>query len=124
MGDHVAVAAQTMDAKLVHAIIEDPDTADISDELRATLYMLERLTKAPNEFGPADIPDGVEAVALEEAMLVCFVFSTVLRFVDSFGFPSRTAAERAVLARNLMRIGYALAAVPGRSRPGPLPNAA
>ena len=114
-----------MDEALVHSILENPTTAPINEQYRATLLMLERLTRSPGDFGPDDIAPvlaaGVGPDAIEEAMLVLFVFSLILRFVESFGFPSRTAEERKSLAKNLMRLGYALAAVPGGSRPGERP---
>ncbi len=115
-----------MDEKLVHAIIEDPDTAPINEQLRATLGMLARLTSAPESFGPDDMAKplaaGVPRDAIEEALLVAFAFNVILRFVDSFGFSSRTARERQSLGKNLMRLGYMLGAVPGDSRPGRRPK--
>ena len=112
-----------MTEDLVKAIIEDPETADISPGLRVTLRMLERLTRDPSSFEATDaaaaLDAGVPKAALEEAILVCFVLSVILRFVDAFGFPSRTTEERKSLGANLMRFGYSMAAVPGASRTSP-----
>jgi hypothetical protein len=115
-----------MDEQLVQEILRDPDEADISPALRETLRLLKRLTLAPGEFGPGDVAPalelGVAPAAIEDALMVCFVFSVIIRFIDAFGCPSKGPAQRASLARALMGLGYSLGAVPGRSRPGPRPQ--
>ncbi len=101
-----------LDRVTVEAALADWRTAPISEPLRATLGLLERLTREPESLTVDDVlavrASGVSAEAIAEAMIVCFLFSIIDRLADAFDFPvpSPGGLKRIALARNI--VGYRL----------------
>jgi alkylhydroperoxidase family enzyme len=91
MLSHGAVASAALDdASLVDAVLADFESAPTSEQLRATLRMLRRLTLEPDRFGPEDVESaraaGVSDAALTDAIYVCALFSMLVRCADSLAF--------------------------------------
>ena len=90
IGAHTATAAGAYhDQARVAAVLSDVETAPIEEPLRATLRMLQKLTRehsveAADMRGPLDA--GVSREQLEDALAVCFAFNTTNRLADAFGF--------------------------------------
>ena len=70
-------------------MVADWRTAPISEELRATLAFLAKLTREPEAVGAADaraaLDTGVSPEALRDAIGVCAAFNTINRIVDALG---------------------------------------
>ena len=85
-------------------------TAPISDELRATLGFVARLTCEPDSVGPADaravLDAGVSPGALRDAIQVCAAFNTINRIVDALGLEP-LPAEQARRGASFTVLGYA-----------------
>ena len=81
------------------------------------LAFLEKLTLTPEAIGPEDVraarAAGVNDAALREAIYVCFLFSTMDRLADAFGFEVASANELKWGQWILKCFGYARMSVPG-----------
>ncbi len=103
--------------QIVKAVLHDWRTAPIDDRLKGMLEFLEKVTLRPKEVTREDgarlRASGVSNVAAKEALYVCFLFSTMDRLADAFGFPVSTPANQKWVIRILLRVGYWAAAVPG-----------
>lgn len=90
IGAHTATAAGAYhDAARVAAVLSNLETAPIEEPLRATLRMLQKLTRehsveAADMRGVLDA--GVSREQIEDALAVCFAFNTTNRLADAFGF--------------------------------------
>ena len=106
-----------IDAPLLAAVLADYRTAPIDERLRGTLAFLDKLTQAPAEVSAADLEParraGVSDEALEEAVVVCFLFCTIDRIADALDFDMPTTRSLRWVGRILFRAGYAMASVPG-----------
>jgi len=95
---------------VVQAILADWRTAPIRKELRATLGFLEKLTRTPDEVGPADMTPmraaGLSDAAIEDAIQVCAGFQVINRIADALEFHVPTAAQFARAAPIMYRRGY------------------
>jgi alkylhydroperoxidase family enzyme len=82
---------------MVQAVLADWHTAPVSEKLRGALAFLEKLTLTPETVGAEDVraarTAGVSDAALREAIYVCFLFSTMDRLADAFGFEVAGAEE-------------------------------
>ncbi len=105
------------DDRLVKAVLDDYRTAPIDPRLRATLAFLEKLTLRPDELDPGDASAlraaGVDETAAESAIYVAFVFNTMDRLADAFGFRVNDARGLRWVARILLKVGYRAGCVPG-----------
>lgn len=114
-GDHVAVAKNVYEEKLVMAIIEDIDTAPIEAKLKVTLQFLQKLTVNPSALTKNDIAPlrevGLSNDAIQEAVQVCGAFSVVNRLADAFDF--ELSSQPAKVGRFLFKNGYGMASVKG-----------
>ena len=87
---HTATSARAYrdDAK-VAAALSDLETADIAAPLKATLRLLEKLTRT-NEVATDDmravLAAGASREQIEDALAVCFAFNVTNRLADAFGF--------------------------------------
>jgi len=74
----------------VEAVLADRHTALVSTRLQAVLDFLEKLTLTPEEVGPEDVKvarsQGASDAALQQAIYVCFVLSTMDRIADALAF--------------------------------------
>ena len=107
---HAAVAQRAYgDGKAVAAVLSDLDTAALREPLRATLIMLDKLTRE-HAVDAEDIRTVLAAGAsrqqIEEALAVCFSFNVIGRLADTFGFfvPGPKAFEDG--AKYLLARGY------------------
>lgn len=107
---HSAVAQRAYgDGKSVSALLPDLENAAIEDPLRATLFMLGKLTRehAVNaDDMQAVLAAGASRRQIEDAIAVCFSFSVMARLADAFGFfvPGPKAFEAG--AKYLLTRGY------------------
>ena len=90
IGAHTATAAGAYhDQARVAAVLSNLDTAPIEEPLRATLRMLQKLTRE-HTVEEADmrrvLDSGVSRAQIEDALAVCFAFNTTNRLADAFGF--------------------------------------
>jgi alkylhydroperoxidase family enzyme len=90
----------------------------VSEQLRATLGFLEKLTLRPDELTPADAAAvceaGVSRQALRDAATVCGLFSMIVRLADSFGWdvpPWERLTQRALA---MLEGGYVMGAIRSR----------
>jgi uncharacterized peroxidase-related enzyme len=100
------------DEAVVRAVLADYRTAPISEELRAMLGFLEKLTLQPAEVGPEDVAPlraaGLTDEAIEDAVHICANFNIINRIADSLGFDTATRDVYDGSARMLLRDGYKL----------------
>ena len=98
-------------------MLNDWRTAPIDPRLRGALAFLEKLTLTPEALGPEDVKAarsaGINDTALQEAIYVCFLFSTMDRLADAFGFDVAGADELKRAERILRYFGYTRMSVPG-----------
>jgi uncharacterized peroxidase-related enzyme len=90
IGAHTATAAGAYhDEARVAAVLSNLETAPIEEPLRATLRMLQKLTRE-HTLETADmrgvLDAGVSREQIENALAVCYAFNTTNRLADAFGF--------------------------------------
>jgi AhpD family alkylhydroperoxidase len=107
---HGAVAQRAFGkAKKVSALLSNPEIPAIDEPLRATLLMLDKLTRE-HAVDADDIRTVLDAGAsrqqIEDALAVCFSFNVIGRLADAFGFfvPGPKAFEAG--AKYLLARGY------------------
>ncbi len=117
MTAHTAVASQGVEQTVVEAVLADWRTAPVNDQLRATLGFVEKLTKTPGKVMPEDLQPmydaGVTRQAIEEAIRITFIFSTINRLADAFDFELAQDNQRGRMGFMLFNMGYGIAALPG-----------
>ena len=107
---HTATAARAYhDEAKVSAVLADLETAPIEEPLRATLRLLDKLTRehaVTADDMRAVLAAGISHEQIEDALAVSFAFNTTDRLADAFGFfvPGPKAFETG--ARFLLRRGY------------------
>jgi uncharacterized peroxidase-related enzyme len=107
---HSAVAQEAFrDGNKVSAVLSDVKSAAIEEPLRATLLMLEKLTreqKVDADDMRVVLTAGASRQQIEDALAVCFSFNVIGRLADTFGFfvPSPKAFEAG--AKYLLARGY------------------
>jgi uncharacterized peroxidase-related enzyme len=107
---HSAVAERAYgDAAKVSAVLANFETALIEEPLRATLRMIRKLSREHSVDADdmrAVLAAGVSREQIEDALAVCFAFSTMSRLADAFGFflPGPKAFEAG--AKYLLARGY------------------
>jgi len=101
----------------VEAVLADWRTAPVGAKVRGALAFLEKLTLTPETVGPEDVrlarAAGVSDAALREAIYVCFLFSTMDRLADAFGFEVADSGELTRGEWILRHFGYHRMSVPG-----------
>jgi uncharacterized peroxidase-related enzyme len=107
---HSAVAQGAYgDGKKVSAVLSNLETAPIEEPLRATLFMLGKLTRehaVSADDMRAVLAAGASRQQIEDALAVCFSFNVIGRLADAFGFsiPGPEAFEAG--AKYLLARGY------------------
>jgi uncharacterized peroxidase-related enzyme len=96
------------DAKTV-ATLADLDSAPISDQLRATLRLLGKLSRE-NGVDADDIraatAAGVTRQQIEDALAVCLAFNITARLANAFDFTVAPPAAMTAGAKHLLKRGY------------------
>ena len=93
-------------------MLDDYKTAPVSEKVRATLGLLEKMTLDHGSLGPEDVRDvlrtGVSTQAVEDALEVAFLFNIYDRLADAMGWdvPAASGGYYAVAARRLLKSGY------------------
>jgi uncharacterized peroxidase-related enzyme len=97
------------DDEKVAATLADVDTAPIEEPLRATLYMLGKLTREHSVDADdmrAVLAAGVSPGQIEDALAVCLAFNITDRLASAFNFNVATPAAMDAGARHLLKRGY------------------
>ncbi|MGH7861674.1 MAG: carboxymuconolactone decarboxylase family protein [Candidatus Dormibacteraceae bacterium] len=107
---HSATAAGAyQDGPLVADVLADVGTAPIEEPLRATLLMLQKVTR-DNTVDSSDmralLTAGVSRDQIADALAVGFVFNVTNRLADAFGFSMLDAKGFEVGAKYLLARGY------------------
>ena len=110
VGAHTATAEQAYaDPARVRAVLADLDAAPIDDRLRATLRMLDKLTRE----GTVSVDDmravlaaGVTRQQVEDALAVGAAFNITNRLADAFHFEVLDRDGFAAGAKYLLKRGY------------------
>lgn len=110
IGAHSATAAMAYnDEPKVSAVLADLGTAPIEEPLRATLRMLEKVTRE-HTVSAQDIREvlaaGVSRDQVEDALAVCFAFNTTDRLANAFGFEVMSRNGFFAGAKFLLKRGY------------------
>ena len=107
---HCEVAQRAYgDSARVAAALSDLESADVSEPLRATLRMLQKLCRE-HEVGEDDmravLTAGATRAQIEDALAVAFAFNVTGRLADAFGFTMATDAAFTAGAKYLLARGY------------------
>ncbi|MBO0807333.1 MAG: carboxymuconolactone decarboxylase family protein, partial [Actinobacteria bacterium] len=107
---HTATARRAyQDGGKVQAVLDDLESAPVTEPLRATLRMLGKLT-AERKLSAGDMRDvlaaGVSRQQVEDALAVCVAFNTTDRLADAFGFEVLSPEEFEAGAKFLLKRGY------------------
>ncbi|HEY6349434.1 MAG TPA: hypothetical protein VI636_08510 [Candidatus Angelobacter sp.] len=101
----------------MRAVLADWRTAPVDARMGGALAFLEKLTLTPEAIGAEDVraarAAGVSDAALRETIYVCFLFSTMDRLADAFGFEVADANELKRGEWILRHFGYNRMSVPG-----------
>jgi len=94
---HRATAGRFVGDATAEAVLNAPETAPVSDKLRAMLAFLDKLTTSPRDVGPDDIASlrraGISDDAITGAVEVCAQFCIINRLADTFGFRLQTPRQ-------------------------------
>jgi alkylhydroperoxidase family enzyme len=94
------------------AVRLDWRSAPVSEQLRATLGLIEKLALRPAEVTRDDAEAvraaGVSEQALVDAIHVCALFSMIVRLADSLGWDVPSFEEFSARADAMLASGYAL----------------
>ncbi|MFF5287804.1 carboxymuconolactone decarboxylase family protein [Paractinoplanes globisporus] len=110
IGAHTATSEQAYaDRPRVRAVLADLETAPIEDGLRATLRMVDKLTRE-GTVGATDMRQvlaaGVSRQQVEDALAVCAAFNITNRLADAFEFRVLDEEGFAAGAKFLLKRGY------------------
>jgi len=110
-GNHSAVASEALGDALIQAVLDDWHTAPVSEQVKAMLGYLEKLTLHPEEVDKSDVASlyaaGISQQAVNEAMYICVLFNIVGRIADALNF-TLPASFKGRSAKLFLRMGYAL----------------
>jgi uncharacterized peroxidase-related enzyme len=107
---HSAVSSMAYgdDARVSRAL-EDLESADVAEPLRATLRMIGKLTRErtiERDDMRALLDAGVSRAQIEDALAVCFAFNAMNRLADAFGFHIGAPSAFEAGAKYLLARGY------------------
>lgn len=78
--------------------------------MRCTLNLLQKITLAPSEVGPADLEPlrsaGVSNQAIEDALLICALFHIITRLADAFEVALPDSEGFLLTGKRLLGMGY------------------
>jgi uncharacterized peroxidase-related enzyme len=110
--EHAALAAAFgLPAGLLAQLLQDVDTAEVSERLRAALVYARKLTLGPTQLGPADV-EALFAAGHDERALYFLVFVTAVftmsnRIVQGLGLTTPSPGGLHEAVERLHRQGYA-----------------
>jgi uncharacterized peroxidase-related enzyme len=111
VGAHRAIAVKGMDPAVANATLADYKTAPISDDLRAALTFLEKMTTTPDALTAADakvaLDAGVTVDQLKDAAAVGATFAVITRNANALDYEIPSADDFDSAAGMLLRRGYA-----------------
>ena len=91
-------------------MLADWRTAPVTEKMRLTLGLLQKVTLAPSEVGPADIEPlrtaGVSDQAIEDALVVCALFHIITRLADAFEVEVPDSEGFLLTGQRLLDMGY------------------
>ncbi|UVO10716.1 alkylhydroperoxidase AhpD family core domain-containing protein [Mycobacterium sp. SVM_VP21] len=106
---HTATSNICFDDATAAATLADLDTAPITEELRAALRLLDKLTRQHRVDADdvrAVLASGVTAEQVKDALAVSLVFNITDRLANAFGFEVAGPAAMEAGARHLVKRGY------------------
>jgi len=107
---HRATAGRFVGDATAEAVLDSPETAPVSDKLRAALAFLDKLTTSPREICADDITAlrraGISDEGITCAIEVCAQFCIINRLADTFGFRLQTPRQLANEAKTLSTKHY------------------
>lgn len=108
---------QGYDQAVVDAVMADWQTAPVSEQMRATLHYLAKLTSPQPTASLADIARmqqaGVSRIGMEEATLICFIYQALSRLADALDFNITPEENLASTGEFLYKFGYSVSSLPG-----------
>jgi uncharacterized peroxidase-related enzyme len=114
---HSAIAVNGMDEDMVTAVMQDYQTAPVTEQIRAALGFLQKLTQSPEAVIAEDLEPmhaaGLTDEAIEELVQICFVFCTINRLADAFDFEIAEGTGRKRMGAMLYNLGYGIGSLPG-----------
>jgi uncharacterized peroxidase-related enzyme len=109
-GIHRSVAARVLGDDVVSHAFDDPSTAPVTPQVRASLVFLRKLTTQPSTITGEDVASvrasGVTDAGIEGLINICYVFSAINRIADSLGFEVPSASGLTRTAKLLLQQGY------------------
>jgi AhpD family alkylhydroperoxidase len=107
---HTATAARAYgNPSLVEAALTDLDSTPIDEPLKQTLHMVAKLTRE----GEVEVDDiravlsaGASSEQVEDALAVCFAFSSTARLANAFDFELLSTEGFEAGAKYLLKRGY------------------
>ena len=94
-------------------MLEDHTSAPITEDLRALFVFLEKVNRASNEIGPADVEAvkraGWSDEALYDAITVCALFNFYNVWIDATGVHDMPPSGYAMTGKRLAEKGYVMA---------------
>ncbi len=95
---------------VVKAVLDNWQTAPVSEKMKRTLHLLEKVTLRPSEVGPEDVTPlhavGVSDAAIEDALTVCALFNVIDRMADALDVAIPSPEEFARTGERLLEHGY------------------
>lgn len=114
LSDHSAVVSQVLDPTTMQAILDNHHTAPISNKLKCSLDLLEKIALRPDDLVSEDfLPlkvEGLSHAAIKEVLWVALIFCSMNRISDALGFELAPEAEK--VGKFLFKRGYKLASLP------------
>lgn len=110
-GAHAAAAeALGADPGLIEALVEDIDTAPVSEKMKPLFSFVKKLTENPSRMVEGDaravFDAGWDEVALHDAIAVCALFNTYNRLVEGHGVKGQDAEDFRRRGGMLAEFGY------------------
>lgn len=107
---HDAVASTVLNPSLTSAVITDWRTAEVDERVRATLGLLEKLNRTPDEVHSLDVraalDAGVSPAAARDAIYICALFNAINRVADGLDFELPTPGQLKFGTKLSLTVGY------------------
>lgn len=95
---------------MIEAALLDPETADLSPKIKATLALLAKVTKDHRALTADDVAPvlaaGVSRQGVVDALNVAWAFNVITRLADAFEFDVPSQASFDASAKMLLTRGY------------------